>query len=177
MAGPIPVTDTVADLDAVIRGVGVDGTVVLVGGSFGGLVAYTYAGTHPDRLAGVVLLDPTLHDEPALDALVPEDMRVTGDSWQGSTEKIDVFHAYDTAQAALTSVPAVPGTIFVTQELWAPEGENAQAFRDLVRAQQAELVGFFEPGETVVVDAPHAMLPSLADEIADAVLAIVEQSR
>lgn len=64
--------------------------MVLVGGSFGGLVAYSYEGMHPENVAGVALLDPTLPDEPALErAFLTPDMWLPAESWRDSAEKID----------------------------------------------------------------------------------------
>jgi hypothetical protein len=120
-----------------------------------------------------VLVDPTLPDEPALDALVDPSVRVAPDTWRESAEKIDVFRAYASAQAALASVPEVPGTIVVTEDLWAPDGAGAEQFRREVRAQQAGLVAAFTPAETVVVDATHTTIPP--DVVADAVAAVLDR--
>lgn len=51
------VTDLVADLDALLAALAVDGRVQLVGNSFGGTLALAYAAAHPARVAGVVLID------------------------------------------------------------------------------------------------------------------------
>lgn len=176
--GPIPVTEAVADLHAVINGLGLETPVVLLGGSFGGLVAYTYAGTHPDAVAGVVLLDPTLQDELRLERdFIEKDQRLTKDAWRSNAEQIDTYGAYAIAQAELDGIPRVPGTIFVTRELWAPEGKNAAPFKKAVRDQQAALIARFEPHKTVTVDAPHAMMSYVPDEIAQAVLEIVDRAK
>jgi pimeloyl-ACP methyl ester carboxylesterase len=53
----------VADLEAATRALGID-RLVLVGHSFGGRVAMLFAGRHPDRMAGLVLVDSA----PELDA-------------------------------------------------------------------------------------------------------------
>ena len=53
------VTEMVADTLAVLDAVGAD-RVVLVGNSLGGLVAYLTAALHPDRVAGLVLISPTV---------------------------------------------------------------------------------------------------------------------
>lgn len=53
------VTELVADTLAVLDAVGAD-RAVLVGNSLGGLVAYLTAALHPDRVAGLVLISPTV---------------------------------------------------------------------------------------------------------------------
>ncbi|MFF5986740.1 alpha/beta fold hydrolase [Prauserella flavalba] len=63
--GPRSVPVLAAELDATLRALDVTGPVVLVGHSFGGLVARCYAGRYPERVAGVVFAD----------ALHPEEMR------------------------------------------------------------------------------------------------------
>lgn len=46
-----------ADLDALLDGLTIDTPVVLIGHSMGGQVASLYAGTRPERVAGLVTLD------------------------------------------------------------------------------------------------------------------------
>lgn len=175
--GPIPVSQSVDDLHALIRAIDLELPVVLLGGSFGGLIAYTYTGTYPEDVAGVVLLDPTLHDELAIDAMMPESWRLTEDAWQDNAEQIDTYGAYAIAQAALPGIPDVPGTVFVTEKLEAPPGVDGEAFVQAIRGQQLMLIGQFEPGQTITVDVPHAMMAVVPDHIADAVLEIVAAAR
>lgn len=57
------IAEMVADLDALLDGLGVDdGKVDLVGNSFGGLLAVAYAAAHPDRVSGLALVDGQVHD-------------------------------------------------------------------------------------------------------------------
>lgn len=175
--GPIHVSESVDDLHALVQELGLEPPLILLGGSFGGLIAYTYAGTHPDDVAGVVLLDPTLPDELALDAMLPPEWRLSADSWRESAEKIDPVAALVHAQTTVPSIPAIPGTIFVTEELWAPDGDNAEAFKQAVRDQQQALIERFQPSKIITVDAQHAMIPVVPDEIAAAVTAQIEAAR
>ncbi|HXE79778.1 MAG TPA: alpha/beta hydrolase [Vicinamibacterales bacterium] len=59
-AGPLPRTARriVDELDVLVRRAGVPPPYVLVGHSFGGLAMRLFAGLHPERTAGLVLLDP-----------------------------------------------------------------------------------------------------------------------
>jgi pimeloyl-ACP methyl ester carboxylesterase len=64
--------DLVVDLDALLGALGIDRPVVLVGNSFGGLLALAYAIGFGDRVAGLVLVDAHLADE-----AFPEEMAAT----------------------------------------------------------------------------------------------------
>lgn len=176
--GPFPITDSIADLHGLIDGLGFETPVVLVGGSFGGLLAYAYAGTHPDDVAGVVLLDPTLHAEDEIEKqLLPEEFWLTAEAWQDTREEIDVLGAYAVARTALASVPAIPGTIFVTEHLEAPDPASAAEFRAGIRQMQADLIEHFEPSQVIAVGAPHVMLPVVPDRIAEEVMTMVDAAR
>jgi pimeloyl-ACP methyl ester carboxylesterase len=69
---PMTVDSEVADLAALLSRAG-DGRCVLVGHSWGGLLAQLVAFSHPDLVAGLVLVDPA-HEETS--AAVPWPLRV-----------------------------------------------------------------------------------------------------
>jgi 3-oxoadipate enol-lactonase len=71
--------DFVDDLDGLLAALDVDVPVHLVGGSFGGTIAFSYASRHPERVASVVSLDTgpatelwAKHTRAALNALVDD---------------------------------------------------------------------------------------------------------
>ncbi|MEU6414225.1 alpha/beta hydrolase [Microbispora sp. NPDC046933] len=70
------VTEMADDLHRLLRGLHVDLhvelPVVLVGWSYGGLVTQLYAARHPDDVAGLVFVDPTVTGTPPGSALVRE---------------------------------------------------------------------------------------------------------
>jgi len=75
--GEIPevtIASEVADLDAVRASVGADRAVVL-GHSWGALVALEYAWAHPDRVSGLVLMNPSPVSSDGVDALQANLMR------------------------------------------------------------------------------------------------------
>jgi len=53
----------VSDLEALLKAEGIDEPVWLVGNSFGGTVALMFALTHPQKTAGLVLVDAHLNDD------------------------------------------------------------------------------------------------------------------
>jgi pimeloyl-ACP methyl ester carboxylesterase len=55
---PTTAQDDVADLHAVLTAAAVAEPYVLVGHSWGGMIAATYAKTYPDDVSGLVLIDP-----------------------------------------------------------------------------------------------------------------------
>lgn len=55
----------VEDLRTLLRAAGVQGPMVVVGHSWGGMLAQLLAQTHPDEVAGLVLVDALHHDQTA----------------------------------------------------------------------------------------------------------------
>jgi pimeloyl-ACP methyl ester carboxylesterase len=70
--------DQVADLGAMLDAIAVTTPVVLVGNSFGGLLALAFARAQPRRVAGIVLVDGHLGDE-GFGAQMAETLRLTGE--------------------------------------------------------------------------------------------------
>jgi pimeloyl-ACP methyl ester carboxylesterase len=62
-------SDAIRDLERLLDGAGIKSPVVLVGHSLGGFYAKLFAVTYPDRVAGLVLVDPS--EERLLDRVGP----------------------------------------------------------------------------------------------------------
>ncbi|HET7690179.1 MAG TPA: alpha/beta hydrolase [Nocardioidaceae bacterium] len=99
-----PLTAAVAELEAFLDDEGVDGPLVLVGQSYGGLVALAYAGAHPDRTQAMVIGDSPLPFEAEL--LRGSRRDSVRELFRGNRERVDLFEAYATAGSH--PVPDVP---------------------------------------------------------------------
>lgn len=69
--------DIAAGLDAVLDAVGLDGPLVLVGHSSGGIYVRAFAARHPERVAGMVLVDSAVEGQnPYLNPHIPRAVRL-----------------------------------------------------------------------------------------------------
>jgi pimeloyl-ACP methyl ester carboxylesterase len=179
--GPRTAADAVKDLSTLLDVADVPGPYVLLGASLGGDIAFVYAGTHPDDVAGLVLLDPAL---PGIrdwgQAFIPEEFRPSDDElreWRGDPELIDLFTSWDQLDAAAESFPAVPAILFAVgdQESGIPP-EALEGASEAYRHLQQDAMDLFEPGEVRMVDSPHYMEPVIPEEIAAAVREVIGAS-
>jgi len=178
-AGPIPITQSVQDLNALMDAIGIRDPVVLVAGSHGGLIGTLFAGTYPDRLAGIVMGDPSIPAPPKvpgcsdtnIDKYVPAKYRLKADSWKNNAEQADDYGAGALALRVLDNIPKVPGVLFAATQDNYPPGTRVKPFMRCLRAMQRNLVGRFEPGRMFILDAGHT-LEGYSDRIAAAVLQV-----
>jgi pimeloyl-ACP methyl ester carboxylesterase len=63
LPGPLSGNDAVRDLHRLLSAAHIRGPYVLLGRSFGGLIAVMYAATYPEDVSGIVLLDAPLPDD------------------------------------------------------------------------------------------------------------------
>lgn len=165
--------DVIADVDGMLAALGEDGPFVLLGASFGGLVASAYAVAHPDRVAGVVLLDASTGVDYALEemggfqgACLPANRELDANE---SVEKLDNCLFAKWVHDRRDREPAVPLLYLRSRDspFLSAEGEA------LIRAW----IESWSPGTFRVVSAPHWMDEADPSLVADAVGEVIESIR
>lgn len=100
--------DSVRDLHALLAAADVRGPYMLLGFSLRGLLAAMYAGTYPDEVMGILMLDASLPTDDQVDALIPAGMRAQVEAEQeGNAERVEFYRTLDQAGARLDTVPDV----------------------------------------------------------------------
>ena len=177
--GPLSGQTSVADLHALLAAADERGPFVLLGSSFGGLIAYMYALTYPDEVVGMVLLDPSLPDELSriADVVLPPDYQLLPNEWRSSVEQIDRLATYRQAEALIGKEPPIPVILLGTTTIEIPPELPVAEITRLSRQLQQEFVDRFSPGELILVDAPHYMEPAIPDRIVAEVTRLIEELR
>jgi pimeloyl-ACP methyl ester carboxylesterase len=158
--------DVIADVDGVLAALGEEGPFVLLGASFGGLVASAYAVAHPELVAGVVLLDASTGVDYGIDELhafqgACLETNRQADAW-ASQEKVDNCSLAEWIHDRRDREPDVPLLYLAAQD---PSGRGDPA-DDPIRQAWVES---WSPGTWRVVDAPHWMDEADPELVADAV--------
>jgi pimeloyl-ACP methyl ester carboxylesterase len=158
VAGPLTGASSVEDLHRLLDTAGVRPPYVLLGASYGGLIANLYAATYPQDVQGMVLLDPPLADA-RIEKLLPARERVQPDDWTHETEKLDQCVTDRQARELAGREPDVPVTLIATKSLDLPPTWPRRQITRIVRSLQREFVGRFERGRLLTLDVPHYMDP------------------
>ena len=171
--------DAMRDLEGLLDAAGIEPPYVLLGASFGGLLSYLYANEHPDEVQGMVLLDAMFPDDLSLDPLWPREdwyQSFHADDQCCTPERISHWKVLKKSQKYIGDEPAIP-VIYLTAEQDPRNTTGIPEYEALVLDVLAGYVDRFSPGEIRSVDAPHFMEPVVPDDIADAVLDVVELTR
>jgi pimeloyl-ACP methyl ester carboxylesterase len=170
--------DAVHDLHALLAAAHVPGPYVLLGASFGGLVAYEYAVTYPQGIEGMVVLDPTLPRE-YLDIdpyYLDPDEWLTGDEWKDVAESMDWLGSMQETQKLEGQEPTIPLTYIAIKHpdyWWKPvTPESVRAYR----AMQQRFADLWSPGKMLIVDTPHYMEPEIPGRIAKEVRGVIAEA-
>jgi pimeloyl-ACP methyl ester carboxylesterase len=166
--------DVIADADGILAALGEDSPFLLLGASFGGLVASAYAVAHPERVAGVVLLDASTGVDYDIDEM---------NGFQGPClEANRVIDAFDTLEkmdnCSLAKwihdrrdrEPDVPLLYLAAQN----PSDRGTEIEDDVRIAWVES---WSPGTWRVVSAPHWMDVAETGLVGDAVREVIDLTR
>ncbi len=166
--------DIVDDLSRLLEAAEVPGPYLLVAASHGGLIAELFAGAHPDQVAGMVLIDASLHADGDLDryfASIGEfDLAEFQAEYEADVEAT-AWTIHDEAAAALATIPDVPITYLVA--IFEGGGMPSEADA-LWEDGLAELLARSSNGQRTEVDGPHDLPPRPIHAAIDDILQLLE---
>ena len=164
-----------SDLDNLLAAADVAPPYVLLGASFGGVLAYLYANRHADDVVGLVLLDSMFPDEMALEERFPPEERFEAfdaEDENESAERISHYKVMHAAQQHIGDEPSVP-LVYLASEQEPFEAPHVPGYNEEIYQLLERFVDRFEPGEIVWVDAPHFLEPAAPDEIEAALRQVI----
>ena len=148
--------DSVRDLHALLGAASVPGPYLLVGFSFGGLLAIMYAGTYPDQIMGMVSLDGSLPTDDQVDQLISAAERTQVKAEQErNQESVDFYRTVDQAKALVAKVPDVPVTYMAARPVELPPNWPVKRMRAFIRAKQVQFTKTVPKGRLVEVQSSH----------------------
>jgi pimeloyl-ACP methyl ester carboxylesterase len=183
----VPGTQTpemvVGDLDGLMAALDDPGPYVLVGQSAGGMVASAYAVAHPDKVAGIVMVDASFDDEVTIEdvGMVPEgagpcdpgNRRIDG---QESLQKIDNCAMYKWAYRRRDRRPDVPLVYLASErEPWSAATDMGAAYSKAIVPLQKAYAASWHPGRFVWVDSGHDIHAEKPAVVGDAVRWVVKE--
>lgn len=146
--------DSVEDLHALLSEMEADPPYLLMGHSYGGMLALMYGGRYPDEVSGMVLADGTLPLETTLDP--PETVTAVKAEMDENGENLDAYAGYAAARRLERALPDVP----ITYVLAVAQLEQALPPEWSVSAYQRKLrawVSGLAVGRLVECDCSHAI--------------------
>ena len=164
--------DVVDDLTRMLEAADVPEPYLLVANSFGGIVAELYAADQPEAVAGMVLVDASLHSDADVDRWFADrgelDLEQFQEEYESEPEHIR-WTIHDEARAALERIPDVPITYLrAVQESGLPP--EAQ---EIWNAGLTDLLARSANGRLVDVEGPHALPPPPVHEAIDEMLKVL----
>ena len=167
--------DAIRDLNRLLATAKVKPPYVLLGASFGGLLAYLYANTSPDDVVGMVLLDSMFPDELKLEPLLEPKNRYAAYDVEDekSLERISHYKTLKAAENYIGREPAIPVTYLASIPEGFDQSEYGPEYNTKISAAQRAYVARFAPGNLRRVPAPHFMEPAIPDTIVKELLAVI----
>jgi pimeloyl-ACP methyl ester carboxylesterase len=148
--------DSVADLHALLDAAGVSGPYLLVGFSFGGLLAIMYAATYPDQVMGLISLDGSLPTDDQVDQLIPAAEHTQAMAEQeANQERVEFYRSVDQAKKLVAKVPDVPVTYLAARPVELPPNWPVKRMQAFIAAKQVEFTKTVPNGRLVEVQSSH----------------------
>jgi len=156
VAGRHTGADSVRDLHALLEAAGVPGPYLMVGFSFGGLLAIMYAATYPDQVMGMVTLDGGLPTDDEVDQLIPaaERDQVMAEQ-ERNQDSVDFYRTVDEAKALVAKVPDVPVTYLAARPVELPPNWPVKRMQAFIRTKQVQFTKTVPNGRLVEVQSSH----------------------
>ena len=177
----VPGTQTpemvVGDLHGLMKAIGEPGPYVLIGQSAGGMVASAYAVAHPEKVAGIVMIDADFDEEITIEdvGMVPrgagpcDPVNRKADG-QESLQKIDVCAMYKWAYTRRARRPEVPLIYLASRrEPWSDMDEFGPRYAKAIVPLQKSYARSWSPGKFVWVNSGHDIHHEKPSVVADAV--------
>lgn len=178
--GPITGQDAVKDLHRLLVAADVRGPYVLLGGSFGGLVAVMYAATYPEDVTGMVLLDASLPDDVINidERFLALDARMQVDDWKRNREQMDLLTTFQQARAIQRTGTKIPLTFIATTRVDLDPSWPVEQMTAAIRANQRAFVDKFTAGRLLLLkDVPHFMERAIPQTVANEVRRVIEATK
>ncbi len=178
--GPLTGKDAVTDLRRLLAAAHIRGPFILLGASFGGLIAVMYAATYPDDVNGMVLLDASLPDDVSTidERFLPSEARMQPNDWKRNVEQFDQLTTYRQAHAMRRRKVNIPVTYIATTRIDLDPSWPVEKMAIAIRAEQRAFVERFSPGRLLVMsDVPHFMEQAIPEIVADEVRRLIGHSK
>jgi pimeloyl-ACP methyl ester carboxylesterase len=173
----------VGDLDGLMEAMGDDGPYVLIGQSAGGMVAAAYAVAHPEKVAGMVMVDASFDDEITLEDVGmvtegsgpcdPINRKADGEE---SLQKIDNCAIYTWAYERRGLRPKVPLVYLAAKQApWSDRAEFGPRYTRAIVALQKSYAASWSPGRFEWVESGHDIHVEQPGVVGDAVRWVVDE--
>ena len=179
----VPTAQSAADnLHLLLSAAGVAGPLVLVGHSYGGLIAQLYAAQHPGNVTGVVLLDSLQKDnlDRTAEILGDQAMALFLGATQANPEGVDVVASLGQVEpdANLGGLPLTVITAGVPNLPPFIDQEVRDRLASLWLESQRNLVRLSSAGTHIMAEeSGHCVQCDQPELVADAIRGIVEDAR
>lgn len=168
--GPRTAAEDAADLHELLAAAELETPVVLVGHSYGGLIALIAAAEHPEETAGMVLVDASQPQaEAAMDAVLDDAQRARVEAEFANFPFVDWPTSLEQAADARAAFPAIPLTVIsatrgfldpcdpelpceVMQDIWIKAQEGYAALTPDARHVEADTTHYVQNDDPDLVE-------------------------